>query len=109
MAALWFCSKRLPETTLRVRINPASAQIVPLKKGNISNEGESGSPSGAACCHPIELPPYEAARLQTPGMRGRCVHWEDENEAPSHARRCCRLTPMAFLLLPPSNVGGHRR
>jgi hypothetical protein len=27
-----------------------------------------GSLSGAACCHPIELPPYQAAPLQTLGM-----------------------------------------
>ena len=31
-----------------------------------------GSLSGAACCHPIELPPYEAAPLQTLGLRSRC-------------------------------------
>jgi hypothetical protein len=52
------------------------ARIVPMKSANIRNDGQSwvafgsrlSTPKAFGGCHPIELPPYEAAPLRTLGM-----------------------------------------
>jgi hypothetical protein len=90
MAALWFCSRRLPETTQRVLSIQRLARIVPIKSANISNDGESwvafgsrlSTPKSFGGCHPIELPPYKAAPLQALGVRPSGVLRRTRNEAP---------------------------
>src|SRR5580704_2718535 len=75
MAGLSEGSRRLPGITQRASIKLVTqTQSLAASSSTSATMANLGSFPGAACCKPIELPPYKAAPLQALGVRRRGVH-----------------------------------